>query len=65
MSRFVRDSRAFVGEDEFDPARGYISWKSPVGRALLGKREGDEVVFTTPGGRAELEIVAVEYPSLD
>lgn len=55
---------SIVGEDEFDPARGYISWKSPVGRALLGKREGDEVVFTTPGGRAELEIVQVDYRDL-
>jgi len=56
---------SIVGEDEFDPARGYVSWKSPIGRALLGKREGDEVVFTTPGGRVELEIVAVEYRALD
>jgi transcription elongation factor GreB len=56
---------SIVGEDEFDPARGYLSWKSPVGRALLGKREGDEVVFTTPGGRVELEIVEVEYRELD
>jgi transcription elongation factor GreB len=56
---------SIVGEDEFDPARGYLSWKSPVGRALLGKREGDEVVFTTPGGRVELEIVEVEYRALD
>jgi len=56
---------SIVGEDEFDPARGYVSWKSPIGRALLGKREGDEVVFTTPGGRVELEIVEVEYRALD
>jgi transcription elongation factor GreB len=56
---------SIVGEDEFDPARGYVSWKSPIGRALLGKREGDEVVFTTPGGQVELEIVEVEYRALD
>ncbi|HSM91009.1 MAG TPA: transcription elongation factor GreB [Desulfobacterales bacterium] len=55
---------SIVGEDEFDPVRGYVSWKSPVGRALLGKREGDEVVFTTPGGRVELEIVQVDYRAL-
>ena len=55
---------SIVGEDEFDPARGFVSWKSPIGRALLGKREGDEVVFTTPGGRVELEIVQVEYRAL-
>lgn len=56
---------SIVGEDEFDAARGYVSWKSPIGRALLGKREGDEVVFTTPGGRVELEIVQVEYRALE
>ncbi len=56
---------SIVGEDEFDPARGYVSWKSPIGRALLGKREGDEIVFTTPGGRVELEIVQVEYRALE
>jgi transcription elongation factor GreB len=50
-----------VGVDEFDGSRGYVSWTSPVGRALLGASEGDVVTFATPGGRAELEIVQVEY----
>jgi transcription elongation factor GreB len=56
---------SIVGVDEYDPARGYVSWVSPIGRALLGKREGDEVSFETPGGRAELEVVRVEYRALD
>jgi transcription elongation factor GreB len=55
---------SIVGEDEFDPARGFVSWKSPIGRALLGAREGDVVSFSTPGGPAELEIVVVEYRTL-
>jgi transcription elongation factor GreB len=56
---------SIVGADEFDPARGYVSWTSPIGRALLGSSEGDQVSFKTPGGLSELEIVAVEYKALD
>lgn len=56
---------SIVGEDELDPSRGHVSWKSPIGRALLGKREGNDVSFNTPGGLSELVIVAVEYKALD
>ncbi len=56
---------AIVGVDELDPARGHVSWVSPIGRALLGKSEGDVVSFDTPGGRAELEIVEVAYKALE
>ncbi|MDT8423514.1 MAG: transcription elongation factor GreB [Desulfuromonadales bacterium] len=56
---------SIVGVDEFDPARGRVSWTSPIGRALLGKSAGDSVTFKTPGGLSELEIVKVEYLSLD
>lgn len=56
---------SIVGVDEYDPARGYVSWVSPIGRALLGSSEGDLVAFATPGGQAELEIVKVEYKPLD
>lgn len=50
-----------VGPDEFDVARGRISVESPLARALLGKRKGDEVVVQRPRGRAELTIVRVRY----
>lgn len=56
---------SIVGADEFDPERGHVSWTSPVGRALLGKSEGDQVAFATPGGRSELEIIKVAYIALD
>lgn len=56
---------SIVGADEFDPARGYVSWISPIGRALLGKSAGDLVSFATPGGQSELEIVQVEYKALE
>jgi len=56
---------SLVGGDEMDATRGRISWFSPVGKALLGAREGDEVTVMTPGGREELEIIKVEYRCLD
>ena len=55
---------SIVGVDEIDTARGYISWVSPMARALLRSREGDAVTLQTPGGREELEIAAVRYVAL-
>ena len=56
-----RDRYRVVGEDETDARRGYISWRSPVGRALLKKEEGDDVRVARPGGMATLTIVSVSY----
>ncbi len=56
---------SIVGADEIDTARGRVSWRSPVARALLNAEEGEVVSFATPGGREELEIVRVEYLELD
>ncbi len=39
-----------VGEDETDALKGKMSWKSPVGRALLGKMRDDEIDVQTPNG---------------
>jgi len=50
-----------VGEDEIDVPSGRISYKSPIGRALVGKEEGDEVVIHTPGGKRKKVIVEVRY----
>lgn len=50
-----------VGEDEIEPDIGRISWKSPIGKALLGKSVGDEVKILLPKGEAYLEILAVEF----
>ncbi|ASK26558.1 transcription elongation factor GreB [Neisseria chenwenguii] len=50
-----------VGVDEIDTAQNKISWISPLARALIKAREGDEVVLNTPEGREEIEILAVEY----
>ncbi|WP_321366004.1 transcription elongation factor GreB [uncultured Desulfuromusa sp.] len=54
-----------VGPDELDPSRGYVSWISPIGRALLGSSAGDVVSFMTPRGPTELEIIKVEYKNLE
>ena len=55
---------SIVGIDEADVGRGRISWISPLARALLKRREGDEVAFKSPGGDQLLEIVKVEYKAL-
>jgi transcription elongation factor GreB len=55
---------SIVGIDEIDAARGYISWVSPMARALLKAREGDTVTLRTPGGVDELEILEVRYQPL-
>ena len=55
---------SIVGVDEIDTARGYISWVSPMARALLKAREGDTVTLRTPGGAEEIDIVEVRYASL-
>jgi transcription elongation factor GreB len=51
-----------VGEDEVDVKSGRISYKSPLGHALLGREVGDEVAFQAPGGRRTLCISAVSFP---
>jgi transcription elongation factor GreB len=50
-----------VGADESDAHRGYISMESPVAKALLGKRVGDEVTVMRPKGEVTFEVVAVHY----
>ena len=50
-----------VGVDEADPERGWISWVSPIARALLSAQTGDRVRLTLPAGEKELEIVDVTY----
>ena len=45
-----------VGADETDTQKGWISWKSPVGRALIGKRVDDSVTVVTPAKTVEFVI---------
>lgn len=50
-----------LGPDEADPARGSISFLSPVGQALLGKEVGDEIGVDIPKGRVIYEIMNIEF----
>ena len=50
------------GIDEADSLAGEVSWISPIARALLKEREGDEVSLLTPAGVERIEVVAVHYP---
>lgn len=48
-----RQAFTIVGEDEADPAKGYVAYVTPVARAMLGRSTGDEIDL--PGGTAEIE----------
>ena len=48
-----------VGSDESDIEKGRISVSSPLGRAILGKKPGDELVLQVPGGKRVYELVEI------
>jgi len=50
-----------VGPDEFDLAQGLLSVEAPLGRALLGKREGDTVVVQRPAGAIDVTVVDIRW----
>jgi transcription elongation factor GreB len=50
-----------VGEDEAAPSRGLISWRSPIGAALLNKRVDDEIEVSTPQGEIYYRITAFRF----
>ncbi len=50
-----------VGEDEIETKDKKISWKSPIARALLNKKVGDEVTIERPKGDSWFEIIKVEF----
>ncbi len=54
-----------VGSMESDPSRGLISVSSPIAKALIGKKEGDEVSIMLPSGENEFEILEVFYREIN
>ena len=48
-----------VGPDESDIVAGRISVSSPLGRALIGKKPGDEITIQAPGGKREYELIEI------
>jgi transcription elongation factor GreB len=54
-----------VGVDEADLARGEVSWRSPIARALLKARKGDVVELRAPAGAESIEVLAIRYGDPD
>jgi transcription elongation factor GreB len=50
-----------VGVEEMDIGRGWVSWLSPIARALLNARLGQRIRFKFPSGETELEVVGIDY----
>ena len=50
-----------VGPDEFDLDPRYVSMDAPLGRALLGKRQGDAVTVEVPGGTRRYMLISIRY----
>ena len=57
----IEHTYKIVGHEESDNRAGKISYKSPLGKALIGKEEGDTVIVKAPKGDIEYEVVSVEY----
>ncbi|MEY2490744.1 MAG: transcription elongation factor GreB [Verrucomicrobiota bacterium] len=54
-------SYRIVGVDEIDIDRGWVSWLSPIAKALLNSKRGQRVRFKVPSGEETLEIVDIRY----
>ena len=54
-------SYRLVGQDEADISKNLIFYKSPIGKALIGKNKSDLVSVITPSGEKNFEIMKVEY----
>jgi transcription elongation factor GreB len=50
-----------VGVDETDPENNWVSWMSPIAKALLNRKRGERIPFKFPSGEAALEIQEVRY----
>ena len=50
-----------VGKDEADILKNYIYFRSPIGKALIGKKKNDLVAVTTPSGEKKFQIKEIEY----
>ena len=50
-----------VGKDEADIKKNYIYFRSPIGKALIGKNKSDMVTVNTPSGEKNFEIIEIKY----
>ena len=52
---------AIVGEDEADIKAGKVSWTSPLSKAMIGHKVGENVIWARPAGNINLEIIKISY----
>ena len=57
----MKKTYKIVGKDEADMKKNYIYFRSPIGKALIGKNKKDLIVATTPSGEKNFEIIEVKY----
>ena len=58
-------SYSIVGADEYNGAKGLVSWQSPIGMSLMRKEVGDVAIVKTPSGTREFEILSIEYKPIE
>jgi transcription elongation factor GreA len=56
---FEPETYTIVGSAEANPGDGRISNESPLGKALIGREEGDLVAFETPGGQVQMKLISI------
>lgn len=61
LSNDTETTYRIVGKDELAPSQGYISWVSPLAKAMLGKGLGDTVRVQTLKGEEEFEVIDIRY----
>ena len=57
----IKKTYKIVGKDEADIKKNYIYFRSPIGKALIGKNKKDIITVTTPAGEKKFEIIEVKY----
>jgi transcription elongation factor GreB len=57
----IRKTYTLVGPDEADPGAGMLSFKSPLGRALMKRKVGDVVTVHRPAGEIDVEILSIRH----
>ncbi len=57
----IKKTYKIVGKDEADATKNYIYFRSPMGKALIGKKKKETITVTTPAGEKNFEIIEVKY----
>ena len=57
----IKKTYKIVGKDEADATKNYIYFRSPMGKALIGKKKKETITVTTPAGEKKFKIIEVKY----